>query len=53
MLSPKYEQQRYTAEFSQKAIVDDNDIKLYKGMRVLTIDGSKVLLPEHIIGILF
>ena len=38
-------------ELNQKAVVDvmyrDNDIKLYKGMRVLGVDGSKVLLPEH------
>lgn len=24
----------------------DDNIKLYKGMRVLGIDGSKILLPE-------
>ena len=44
---------RYTAliELNQKAVVDvmyrDNNIQLYKGMRVLAIDGSKVLLPQH------
>lgn len=42
----------YTAfiELNQKAIVEvmysDNNIKLYKGMRVLGIDGSKILLPN-------
>jgi len=44
---------RYTAliELNQKGVVDvmyrDDDIKLYKGMRVLAIDGSKILLPQH------
>ena len=44
---------RYTAliELNQKAVVDvmyrDDDIKRYKDMRVLGIDGSKVLLPQH------
>jgi hypothetical protein len=37
-------------ELNQKAIVDvmysDNNIKRYKGMRVLGVDGSKVLLPD-------
>ena len=42
----------YTAfiELNQKAVVDvmysDNNIKLYRGMRVIGIDGSKVLLPD-------
>ena len=44
---------RYTAliELNQKAVVNvmyrDDDIKLYKGMRILAIDGSKILLPQH------
>jgi hypothetical protein len=44
---------RHTAfiELNQKAVVEvmysDNTIKLYKGMRVLGIDGSKILLPQH------
>lgn len=44
---------RYTAliELNQKGVVEvmyrDDDIKLYKGMRGLAIDGSKVLLPQH------
>ncbi len=37
-------------ELNQKAVADvmygDDNIKLYKGMRVLGIDGSKVLLPD-------
>ena len=43
---------KYTAfiELNQKAVVDvmysDDNIKLYKGMRVLGIDGSKILLPD-------
>jgi hypothetical protein len=43
---------KYTAfiELNQKAVVNvmyrDDDIKLYKDMRVLAIDGSKILLPE-------
>jgi len=43
---------RHTAfiELNQKAVVDvmygDDNIKLYKGMRVMGIDGSKILLPE-------
>ncbi len=43
---------RHTAfiELNKKAVVDvmysDNNIKLYKGMRVLAIDGSKILLPD-------
>ncbi|MBU8849191.1 MAG: IS4 family transposase, partial [Desulfobacterales bacterium] len=43
---------KYTAfiELNQKAVVDvmysDNNIKFYKGMRVLAIDGSKFLLPD-------
>ncbi len=42
----------YTAfiELNQKAVVDvmysDDNIKLYKGMRVMGIDGSKILLPD-------
>ena len=35
---------------NQKAVVDvmysDNNIKLYKGMRVMAIDGSKIILPD-------
>jgi len=38
-------------ELNQKAIVNvmycDNNVKLYKGMRVIGIDGSKILLPQH------
>ena len=38
-------------ELNQKAVVDvmykDDDIITYKGMRVLGIDGSKILLPNH------
>ena len=38
-------------ELNQKAVYDvmysDRNIKLYKGMRVVGIDGSKVLLPHH------
>jgi hypothetical protein len=38
-------------ELNQKAVVDvmysDNNIILYKGMRVLGIDGSKILLPNY------
>lgn len=43
---------KYTAfiELNQKAVVDvmysDDNIKLYKGMRVIGIDGSKILLPD-------
>jgi len=43
---------RHTAfiELNKKAVVDvmyrDNNIKRYKGMRVLGIDGSKILLPS-------
>ena len=43
---------RHTAfiELNQKAVVDvmycDNNIKRYKGMRVLGIDGSKIRLPS-------
>ena len=43
---------RHTAfiELNQKTVVDvrysDNNIKLYKGMRVLGIEGSKILLPN-------
>ena len=37
-------------ELCRKAVADvmysDNNIKLYKGMRVLGIDGSKILLPD-------
>jgi hypothetical protein len=37
-------------ELNQKSVVDvmysDNNIKLYKGMRVMGIDGSKILLPD-------
>ncbi|MCP4697922.1 MAG: hypothetical protein GY862_13880, partial [Gammaproteobacteria bacterium] len=37
-------------ELNRKAVVDvmysDDNIRLYKGMRVLGIDGSKVLLPD-------
>jgi hypothetical protein len=37
-------------ELNQKAVVDvmysDDNIKLYKGMRVMGIDGSKILLPD-------
>ncbi len=37
-------------ELNQKAVADvmysDDNIKLYKGMRVLGIDGSKILLPD-------
>lgn len=37
-------------ELNQKSIVDvmyrDNNIKTYKGMRVLGIDGSKIILPS-------
>lgn len=42
----------YTAfiELNEKAVVDvmysDDNIKLYKGMRVMGIDGSKILLPD-------
>jgi hypothetical protein len=42
---------KYTAfiELNQKAVVDvmyrDEEFKRYKGMRVLGIDGSKILLP--------
>ena len=44
---------RHTAfiELNQKAVVNvmycDDKIRLYKGMRVLGIDGSKILLPRH------
>lgn len=44
---------RYTAfiELNQKAVVDvmsrDDDIKRYQGMRVLAMDGSKILWPKH------
>lgn len=44
---------KYTAfiELNQKAVVDvmysDDNIKLYKGMRVMGIDGSKILLPDR------
>lgn len=44
---------RHTAfiELNQKAVVEvmyrDDQIKRYKGMRVLGIDGSKILLPQH------
>lgn len=38
-------------ELNQKAVVDvmykDDNIVRYKGMRVLGIDGSKLLLPNH------
>ena len=38
-------------ELNQKAIVNvmyrDDNIRLYKGMRILGIDGSKILLPKH------
>jgi len=38
-------------ELNQKAVVNvmyrDNNIRLYKGMRVIGIDGSKILLPQH------
>ena len=38
-------------ELNQKAVVNvmyrDNNIKLYKGMRISGIDGSKILLPQH------
>ena len=43
---------KYTAfiELNQKAVVDvmykDDNIKLYKAMRVIGIDGSKILLPD-------
>jgi len=43
---------KYTAfiELNQKAVVDvmysDDNIQLYKGMRVMGIDGSKILLPD-------
>ena len=43
---------KYTAfiELNQKAVVDvmysDDNIRLYKGMRVLGVDGSKILLPD-------
>lgn len=37
-------------ELNKTAVVDvmssDNNIKLYKGMRILGVDGSKVLLPD-------
>ena len=37
-------------ELNQKSVVDvmysDNNIKTYKGMRVLGIDGSKIILPS-------
>jgi hypothetical protein len=37
-------------ELNQKCIIDvmyrDNNIKTYKGMRVLGIDGSKIILPS-------
>ena len=44
---------KYTAfiEMNQKCIVDvvysDNEYKTYKGMRVVAVDGSKVMLPEE------
>lgn len=44
---------KYTAfiELNQTSVVDvmysDDDIKLYKGMRVLGIDGSKIILPQN------
>ena len=38
-------------ELNQKAVCDviysDKHIKLYKGMRILGCDGSKILLPDH------
>ena len=38
-------------ELNQKAVVNvmysDNNVILYKGMRVSGIDGSKILLPQH------
>jgi hypothetical protein len=41
---------RHTAFIELNAVVDvmynDNNIKRYKGMRVLGIDGSKILLPN-------
>ena len=37
-------------ELNQKAVIDvmysDDNIKLYKGMRVMGIDGSKIILPD-------
>lgn len=44
---------KYTAfiEMNQKCIVDvvysDNEYKTYKGMRVVAVDGSRVMLPEE------
>lgn len=44
---------KYTAfiEMNQKCIVDvvygDEDYKKYKGMRVVAIDGSKIILPQE------
>ncbi|MDM8565859.1 hypothetical protein QUF74_09425 [Candidatus Halobeggiatoa sp. HSG11] len=39
-------------ELNQKAVVNlmysDDNVKLYKGMRVIGIDGSKILLPDNI-----
>ena len=43
----------YTAfiELNKKSVVDimysDKKIKRYKGMRVLAVDGSKIVLPKH------
>ena len=50
--SQRRAQLKHTAfiELNQKAVVDvqygDGDFKRYKGMRVLGIDGSKLLLPD-------
>ena len=50
--SQRRAQLKHTAfiELNQKAVVEvqygDGDFKRYKGMRVLGIDGSKLLLPD-------
>jgi hypothetical protein len=52
-LTPARANWRYTAfiELNQPAVVDvryrDDDLKRYQGMRVLAMDGSKILLPKH------